>query len=330
MKKVIIHIGQYKTGSTSIQKLLWESRSELLKNGILYPESFTRDCAHFLVSDMLRIEYRNKDFYTDLVPLREEIENSSAGVAVISCESLSGATVRRFAPDMMMYMWRRLADLFEGYDVRIVFYVRRQDESIDSRIIQEIKGQARKSTISYESFLSESSALNYHFFYSLLEEVFGSGTVDARLYDRKSVFKSDIRYDFLHYLGLPLGAISVPASEDNVSPSAKLVGFYRVINTLNLSADDYSTLNTGVWRELSASGGPKAVVLGSRERNEIMEYFSKSNEDFVSEYVREESKEGFSDALFGPVRGVEANVFIDGVDVWRILKNKGFDVVRAL
>jgi len=38
MKKILLHIGPHKTGSTYIQKRLYENRTALLKNNIYYPE----------------------------------------------------------------------------------------------------------------------------------------------------------------------------------------------------------------------------------------------------------------------------------------------------
>lgn len=328
MKKIIIHMGQYKTGSTSIQKLMWGVRDEMQKYGILYPELFVRDGAHFLISDLLKKEIANGGDSIDLVALRNEIEQSKAETVVISCESLSGATVRRFAPEMMVYMWKRLAYLFDGFDVRVIFYFRRQDESIDSRIIQEIKGQSRKSTINYEPFLYEKSSLNYHYFYGLLEQVFGKGSVDVRLYDRKFMFKSDIRYDFLNYLGVPFGKVSVPVLEHNVTPSARMIGFYRVLNSLKMTDGDYQTIISGLWKELCSQNEPKAVVLSTEQRKKVMDYFYKCNVKFVSEYVPECMRDTVSDSIFAPVSDVAINAFIDGYDVMRILRRKGFVVAR--
>jgi hypothetical protein len=328
MKKVIIHVGQYKTGSTSIQKLLWESRGELLQHGILYPRSFVRDGAHFLLTDLLRKEFRDRDDRVDLAPLRAEIDRSPATTVVLSCEALSGATVRRFASEMMMYMWQRLATTLCGYDVRVMFYVRRQDESIDSRIIQEIKGQARKSTGSHLPFLYPMSSLDYHYFTRLLEQVFGSGKVDVRLYDRSCLKNSDVRADFLAYLGLAEDAIPLPEREDNVSPSARLVGYYRIINALELDSETHAEVCRGLWREFNAGGKPKAVALGSYERLEVMRYFEEKNRKFIAESVPFTQREQFSATLFRSVRELEANIFVDGVEAMKFLDRKGFALTR--
>ena len=328
MKKVFIHIGQYKTGSTSIQKLMWENRKKLLEYGILYPQSFIRDGAHFLITDFLRKEYRNMGELVRLRPLREEIENSKASTAVISCESLSGATVRWFAPEMMRFMWQRLVEVLDGFDVRVVFYVRRQDESINSRIIQEIKGQAKKASIEYESFLYKKSSMNYSYFYGLLEQVFGSGKIDVRLYDRRYLVNTDVRFDFLEYLDLETCGLSVPISNENAAPSSKLIGFYRVINSLNLEANDYTLLTNGIWRELSSDDSPRAVIIGSRERANIMGYFRESNIRFIENCVPETNKKDFYETFIAEPMMVDANVSIDGVEVYQILRNKGYILSR--
>ena len=328
MKRVIIHVGQYKTGSTSIQKLLWGARSELLAQGILYPQAFVRDGAHFMITDLLRREFREQSRCVDLEPLREEVLGSPAQTAVISCEPLSGATVRRFAPEMMQYIWKRIAELFHDCDIRVVAYIRRQDDSIDSRIIQEIKGLSRKSNIEYSPFLYTKSSLNYHYFTHLLEGGFGSGKVDCRLYDRRFLHNGDVRYDFLEYLGVPGGVIDVPTKEDNVSPSAKLVAFYRFVNALSLSEGDYEQVTAGVWQGFCGADEPKAVILGVRERKEVMQYFQRSNEEFIAECVADENKDMFADVLLGEVRRIESNVFMDCVEAVRMLAGKGYEVTK--
>lgn len=329
MKKVVIHVGQYKTGTTSIQKMMWSSRDELLDNDVLYPEAFVRDSAHFLVTDLLRQEFRDKSLKVDFSSLREEIESSAAATAVISCEALSGATVRRFAPEMMQYMWRRLADALIGFDVRVVFYVRRQDESVDSRIIQEIKGQSRKSNINHEAFLYANSSLNYHYFTLLLAKVFGMENVDVRLYDRGSLVNSDVRSDFLSYLDLTQDLITITEDEDNVSPSSTLIALYRVINSLDLDEQVYEELRKWAWREAGLADNRKAVVIGLEQRRDIMRYYRRSNELFIQECVSPESQSIYEDVLFQDEKELIPNVQMDGVEVMQMLKRMGMGMVKA-
>lgn len=329
MKKVILHVGQYKTGTTSIQKMMWSSRDKLLEQDILYPESFVRDSAHFLITDRLRQEFRDKLLNVDLTALRKEIEVSPASTVVISCEALSGATVRRFAPEMMQYMWRRLAEALSGFDVRVVFYIRRQDESVDSRIIQEIKGQSRKSIINYEAFLYANSSLNYHYFTFLLAKVFGLNNLDVRLYDRGVLVDADVRRDFLDYLGVPRGSIAVTEDEDNVSPSSTLIALYRVINALEVDEQVYDELKKWVWREAGKGDDRKAVVIGQEQRQEIMRYFKHYNEKFIQECVSPAMQATYADVLFRDEKNVIPNVQVDVVDVMHMFRRMGLGMVKA-
>jgi hypothetical protein len=59
-----------------------------------------------------------------------------------------------------------------------------------------------------------------------------------------------------------------------------------------------------------------------------MQYFQRSNEEFIAECVTNENKDMFADALLGEVREIESNVIMDCVEAVRALTAKGFDVVR--
>src|SRR5690606_33106823 len=58
-KKVILHIGLPKTGSTALQQALYQNREELLRQGVLYPAQVHRagDPKHNFVLDLLRNEH---------------------------------------------------------------------------------------------------------------------------------------------------------------------------------------------------------------------------------------------------------------------------------
>lgn len=55
-KKIILHIGLPKTGSTALQQALYQSREALLRQGVLYPEQVHRrdDPKHNFVLDLVR------------------------------------------------------------------------------------------------------------------------------------------------------------------------------------------------------------------------------------------------------------------------------------
>jgi hypothetical protein len=48
MRNLILHIGMHKTGSSSIQQILFENREVLLKHDCYYPESILMNHSHSL------------------------------------------------------------------------------------------------------------------------------------------------------------------------------------------------------------------------------------------------------------------------------------------
>ena len=131
-KKLYIHIGRPKVGSTAIQSFLKTNRKTLLENGILYPAAGERqNASHQLASVLLREAERKQDLnpaeslYRDLIA---EIESSAASTCVISSENF------------YFVQPKRVAEALEGkYDVKIICYVRRQDEVLVSSYIQELR-----------------------------------------------------------------------------------------------------------------------------------------------------------------------------------------------
>src|SRR5690625_2944174 len=46
MVKGILHIGRHKSGTTSLQRFLYNNRDYLAQHGFAYPEAYIRVCAH--------------------------------------------------------------------------------------------------------------------------------------------------------------------------------------------------------------------------------------------------------------------------------------------
>jgi hypothetical protein len=92
-RRVYVHIGLPKTGTTAVQEMLWHNRGALATAGICYPSPIY--AAHFLAAiDLQRGRYRDW-----LEPLAEgawarlaEDVRSWPGTAVISCELLATAS----------------------------------------------------------------------------------------------------------------------------------------------------------------------------------------------------------------------------------------------
>ena len=161
VRRLYLHIGQYKTGSTALQKFLAQNAEALASKGFIYPISFTRDNAHFPINRRLRKSYSDPKVSIEFRELFEEIDSSKMQNVVLSCEGFSSETIPYYNKAQTIYLWKKIIDLFPGYDIKVIMYVRRQDESIESRMIQQIKSKSAATLAVLEDYLSKETSLDY-------------------------------------------------------------------------------------------------------------------------------------------------------------------------
>jgi hypothetical protein len=93
LAKVVLHIGEPKTGTTFLQQVMWSNRAELAAHGVVLPGHHPQD--HFRASQDLRgIEKRSDDpagSWTGEWEIMAQQAKQAPGVAVISHELFSAA-----------------------------------------------------------------------------------------------------------------------------------------------------------------------------------------------------------------------------------------------
>ena len=93
MKKLILHIGRHKSGTTAIQRFLRKNGDFLTSNGFYYPQTGTRGAAHHEISEPMQRRYtrQNKQFSPDsnplLAQLRDEIAAADQQKIILSSEA---------------------------------------------------------------------------------------------------------------------------------------------------------------------------------------------------------------------------------------------------
>ncbi len=128
-RRLVIHIGMHKTGSSSIQHYLSRNRRLLRLLGVLYPDSVgadgRRQPKHAALFDAISHEADQGRPHPAYGPsaamveaLARRIESSGGRVAVLSAEGFSGPK-----PDFA----RALAPLAARFDASVVVFLRRPD-----------------------------------------------------------------------------------------------------------------------------------------------------------------------------------------------------------
>lgn len=132
--ETIIHIGQHKTGTTSLQHYLYHSRQELLDKGILYPEKLLhfRNSSHFMLNIYAlaanRSSYKkeyivNKYGLDSLASLNKElpsdIRKTYEYAAKRCCEQVIWSNEGLYLLNSIEE-YERLIDLFRPYSSKII------------------------------------------------------------------------------------------------------------------------------------------------------------------------------------------------------------------
>lgn len=224
-RRAIIHIGLPKTGSTAIQGFLKDNTERLHAHGAHFANAPGRR-NHAMLATFVLGEKARRGLQRRSAKLSSDPETFQSRLPALIEEELrqlpeSIHTVI-YSSEMLGYSVRgveyaeRLKALFEPLfaDLRIVVYLRRQDEAAVSAYSTALKaGGKTRFTI-----LPEAESLHRYQYHQVLE-VFGAAFGDAalmpRIFDRGVLVGGDVVRDFLDACGL--GALDVTPD------SAKLI-----------------------------------------------------------------------------------------------------------
>ena len=192
-KELILHIGHYKTGTSSIQNFMWDNDSENSRQGVQYlrtgiaKERFI-GIRHFYLGVDLGTD---RCLWGDAV---KEITESKAQRFVVSCEGLI-----RKKPHEINFLYELLREL----KVNIVLYLRRQDLFAESLYAEFVQNQSCSS--SFEDFYkSNAFFLDYKGIVKRWAEAFGMSNLLLRDFADVVNHRQSVILDFLDICGLQI------------------------------------------------------------------------------------------------------------------------------
>jgi hypothetical protein len=209
MATVYLHIGAPKTATSTLQLILAKNARRLAKSGVLYPSDCRHgDAHHTLVCDLMAetMQESMSDHWYGSVPRGEawslfsqELAAQSKPIeSVIVSSELFFAQGKNLTPAFDTIL-RRL----QGHQVRIVVYLRRQDQLFSSFYNQDIKGMRRWPHSAYQFY--QTHRLFEYGYYSMLQwwaAVFGAENLIVRPYDSSQWPDGSIVKDFCQTTGI--------------------------------------------------------------------------------------------------------------------------------
>lgn len=244
--KLILHIGQSKTGTTAIQAALQKNRGVLSQQGILYPDYYQAGIAvntphHNSFAESLcgftRYPRLSTEEYIDQFKEQEKTHHTM----ILSGESFFG----------MPHVWRLkdCQDFFEAYHQKlnrlklfssrfkteVIVYLRRPEEWFESAAAQIIRFEGLFDRPVYENDTQLFELLKPHMSYQMLlnlwQGVIGPEKVHVLPYVRESLVGGDAVQDFMHHAGINASRLDLDTfRQDNTGLDRRLIEIKKELN----------------------------------------------------------------------------------------------------
>lgn len=173
MKKVYIHIGVGKTGTTAIQNTMMLYRKEIADQGILYPATGLNGVAHHNLVTLWQSSFTAEDaaLYSELI---RECEASEQETILISSEKFCFA---------QWQFVKAVSEALTQFDVRIIVYVRTQVAQIESTFLLWLRLGYAYGNNFQEFFQKYAFSFDYNQIIKSWVSFFGKDAIIIRVYD---------------------------------------------------------------------------------------------------------------------------------------------------
>lgn len=298
---LILHIGQGKTGTSSLQKFLADNRETLIRHSILYPDITAHGHPigareHNMVADSISGFAR----YPGLSP-REYFEQFFAAAKEHQCESilLSGENFFGGLPqpwdipkgkthdEVYIERLKTLKSLIpEGTQIKIIAYLRPQHEWLESSIAHLIRYEGLNKRRIYESDYQIAKLLMPRMDYAHLLELWQEHLSPADMQIMPySAAKSSIEKDFLNRINLPENAFPdmTPLAE-NKGLSRELLELKKVLNTHCHNKTEERVRNIILDEMERETGSGEKYQIDPKLKSSVMKHLRDSNQALINTY----------------------------------------------
>lgn len=195
-KRLILHIGTHKTGTTTIQSTLFNLQHILRKRGIVYPNAnlySSSQKAHHFFAHAVAEAYQWH--YLTAINFISALKKDSNQIVLLSSEAIYRHTLnknsRSYWKRRQAYI-KRLSELVEEFDVELLIFFRRRDRFIESVYHERVyKGDTETF---YKTLEKKKPALDYGKQVSLLNSHFRL----VKIYSYENAIKYGLINTFLN------------------------------------------------------------------------------------------------------------------------------------
>jgi hypothetical protein len=290
-KTIFFHIGHAKCGSSTIQHFCEENRDALLADGVFYPPTSGLVFHGEISPTFWKVAGNPTDVSGNIEKFKKIINSSSATRIVLSCEGFHQDDLQLF-------------EQFSEYDLRFIYYVRRQADYFESILNQRIK----EGAISYEL---PTFVVDFHGIVSKFAHRFGNDRIKVRVLDPRFLAGGNLINDFLQLIGCSNREKFSTTGHKNVSLTGKYLRYAAHITLIPLTELE----RRDIARELESLSGEhpedRLELLSRTQRSIIANDNKVKNLRLIGENFGEYDQTSIEEYFLDKVAGARASAISD-------------------
>lgn len=302
--RFILHIGQSKTGTSSLQKFLSSNRENLTKQGILYPDIYLANMPvnlieHNSIADSTagfrRYPGLSAEEYFD--QFRQQAKKSECHTILLSGENFFGGLPQIWdLPEDSDYYeiyenkLKKLKSCLGQDPCDVIVYLRRQDQWLDSVIAHAIRYEGLSKNLQYQSDEQMVDLLMPRLDYSALLEIWENIIAPNKLqvipYEKEEIVDGNIISDFIKRTALneDLGQTSNQFPEEHESLSCEFIELKKKLNPKIKSKTEQRAINIILTKLNEETGSNAKYRMKPDLKKEVLAKMKESNKNLTNKY----------------------------------------------
>jgi len=320
--RLVLHIGQHKTGSKALQSALYANRGHLATHGFWYPLAGTdgtvpkpQHLNHFDLFEAVRAQIGHAlarpsghaapheslggDAQVLIARALDRITAhapAGASTAILSAEDLfhmHTAHEMSFSLELVEAGVHALAATLRRtfVDARIVCYVRRQDHLLAAHYAQLIKGSSIRFPTFEEFATTFKPRLDTHAVLQCWERAFAPGSIIVSAYEPHSMAGGIVTDFFQRALAIPAPPDPMPFPDDlesrNITPSRDHIECMRCMNrrtSMGLPTLPRQAVLESAFRDRATPPTGIAAWLSPADRAQLLSAYQPGNRSIARRY----------------------------------------------
>ena len=296
MKKLFLHVGYHKTGTSALQYFFWNNCATLNRFGFYYPKTGLEGYSHGKLANIIKPNNRDRRLEKTRAKFHKEVNYKRVRNVIISSEVfLEGWNVSQATKEFLTSL---------ECDVKIIFYLRNQGHWLESVYNEVIRDPIRRYTGDLHDLREYKHGYhNYDLMVDNWASAFGDNAIVLFEYDNKGD-RNDIFYNILDCFGInEYGEFdfSMDDRRSNVRFHPLMTEFLRRINRFGMMRNQYLEVQEELYE-----------ISKNMYREHGKEYYSNLEEEEIKWLIENYSRK--NNILFKKYTGKDGVTLFDGYD----------------